>query len=143
MRARCDDGRHREPHDVLEDNPKLSSILRHRGEAHIHLERYKEAEAIFEELISLKGYAAYGLAAAKFHLGKEEDAQKILETYKPNLISLDIANIYMAFGESDSAWVYLDKAIREKDLGFSLIRNSGFLKPYLDDPRFQELLEKL
>ena len=129
--------------ELLAEHPKQASALRHRGESLIHLGRYEEAESIFEQLVPLNGYGAYGLAAAKFHLNKKKEAYEVLNNYRSQMSVLNIASVFMAFGEVDSALSYLERALETNHLGITVLRSSGFIQPYKDDPRFQAILGKL
>ena len=128
---------------ILAEYPGQSSALRHRGESLIHLGRYEEAEAIFAELVKLNGYASYGLIVSRFHLQNKEEAYKLFQKYRSQLSPKYVAIVFFAFHEADSAFVYLEKSIHQKDLGTMFLAYSGFLQPYKDDPRFQAILRKL
>ena len=57
--------------------------------------------------------------------------------------SIQRADIFSQWGDPEMAFKCLDQAVRQGDPGLCQIFVDPFLDPLRDDPRFDELLDKL
>ena len=57
--------------------------------------------------------------------------------------SVSIATIYVALGDTDAAFEWLERAYQRRSQGLPQIRVDAFLDPLRSDPRFQDLLRRI
>jgi len=82
-------------------------------------------------------------------MGKREEARKmlnnIIEYSKESYVSpVFIASVFAALGEKEQAFVWLDKALRERNPDLvSYLENYHGFDPVRPDPRFTDLLRKI
>jgi len=78
-------------------------------------------------------------------MGDTERAYEELE----NLVALgirwtfEIAEVYAFLGDADEAFAWFDRAIERRDASLAETVTDPFLDGIRDDPRFDELLERL
>ena len=85
---------------------------------------------------------AYALA------GRRGDAEQVLHTLferaKKSYVSpFDVALIYAALGEKDTAFTWLDKAVAERSTFLVYSKWEPRLDPLRSDPRFQQILKQI
>jgi tetratricopeptide (TPR) repeat protein len=111
---------------------------------------YEDAISCYLRAIELSGGSKdfeAGLAACYAHMGKREEAIKILNelvaySQADFVSSVDIAVVSLALGEKDQALARLERAFRERDpflLEIGLIDYR--FDPIRSDPRFTDLLK--
>jgi TolB-like protein len=90
------------------------------------------------------------LAIAKYHTGKQEEAQEILEKLKKRSEgssagspSYYITMIYAQMGEIDLAFQWLEKAYIDREVEMYWLKVVPLFEPLHDDPRWQEMLDKV
>jgi TolB-like protein len=82
-------------------------------------------------------------------MGKQEEARKILnnviEYSTGNFISSEnIAEVFAVLGEKDHTFVWLEKALRERDpILIERLKNQHRFDPVRSDPRFTDLLRRI
>ncbi|MFK7923234.1 MAG: adenylate/guanylate cyclase domain-containing protein [Bacteroidia bacterium] len=128
--------------EVLAQYPGQSSVMRHRGEAMLHLGMADEALPLYQELVEYRGYAAYGLVICYQRLGQETKARELLEQYRSKLRDVDLAFYYVESNQTDSAFYYLERSLKAKELGILYARKNDFLEPLRSDPRYQAMLKQ-
>ena len=119
----------------------ILGVLKHFAEA--TEEAKKAVELSGRSPISLS-YLGWSYALA----GMEEEAREIIgelsEMAKTRYASaLWIAAIYAGLNDKDRVFDWLDKAYEERFEVLTFINISPFFYPVRDDPRFDELLEKV
>ena len=140
----------REARKALEADSESSSSYRTLARAYALQGLENEASDAVEHSLRLSGRAPIPMSeggAALAFLGRKEEARKLLqelldraenEYVSPALPAL----IYACMGEKDRAFEYYEKAIEERSLVASWLRD-----PLLDgirsDPRFPKLLERM
>ena len=76
--------------------------------------------------------------------GRREDALRILEEVRGSAIyPLMVADVYVALGEADAAFEWIEKADEDRETSITWIRVSSGLDPLRSDPRFQDLLRRI
>src|SRR5207237_4030084 len=139
--------------DAIEKIKKTLELNQNSAEAHGtlafgYLGNGNYAESIHEMLESsrLDGRDNTGdiyLAAAYAKAGNREKARSILkqlETSKDYVAPGEIAVLYVALGETESAFASLEKAYTVHDLQLQYLKAEPGFDPIHDDPRFKDLL---
>jgi tetratricopeptide (TPR) repeat protein len=122
-----------------------------------YLEMGRNQEAI-EELRERDTAVNHPLALAaetraRAAMGKVDEAHKLIERIKEigqryeesgaTFPSYSIAQGYVALGQLDHAFEWLERAYRERDWAMIRIGVDPAMDPVRDDPRFQDLLRRL
>lgn len=128
--------------EALDQHPGQSSILRHRADAMLNMGMAEEALTVFQELVGYNGYGAYGLVICNQRLDQDTKARDLMAEYRSVLRDVDLAYCHVGFNQADSTFYYLERAIKNKELGILYIPCSGFLEPLYDDPRYQAILNQ-
>ena len=89
-----------------------------------------------------------GLAQAYALAGRRSDAEQVLqgllERARQSYVSpFDIALIYAALGEKDTAFAWMAKAVAERSTWLVYSKWEPRLDPLRSDPRFQDLLRRI
>jgi TolB-like protein/DNA-binding winged helix-turn-helix (wHTH) protein len=94
----------------------------------------------------VSGWRLQGVALAEFSLGHIQESNQALD----ELIAQDagnaafqIADVYAWRGERDRAFDWFQRALKQRDGGFAIIRYDPLLKSLRSDPRFSALLKQL
>jgi Flp pilus assembly protein TadD len=115
--------------------------------------RFDEAASELQTAVKLSGGATHvmsDLAVVYAMSGKRGEGKKILdqltELAKERYVApYDMAQIYIALGDRDRAFEWLEKGYREKSFGASVIdlRAAPFWDRVRSDPRYMDLLRRL
>lgn len=111
---------------------------------------YDRAIAEYEKTLSpanaqrVRAQAGYAYAMA----GRTDEAERLIrgliEHAKQVYVSACfIAQIYVALGKPDEAFVWLEKAYQDRDFRMVFTKVSARLDPLRSDPRFTELLQRI
>jgi tetratricopeptide (TPR) repeat protein len=89
-----------------------------------------------------------GLAHAYALAGRRSDAEQVLqgllERARQSYVSpFDIALIYTALGQKDTAFAWMTKAVAERSTWLVMSKWEPRLDPLRSDPRFQDLLRRI
>jgi tetratricopeptide (TPR) repeat protein len=133
-------------------NPNYFLAYQHLGDAYMAKSMTIEAIAAYEEAIELSDglpSAQFGLAGAYYINGDIEKAIYILDgledrSKKEYVSPLFIFFKYLALDDTDKAFLWLERAIDERDPGFRYVKfylNDKFKIP--DEPRFTDLLHSV
>lgn len=140
------------PHAVDELIKSIELFPEHTGNyfriARVYLQIGKYKEAI-ESLLPYAKQPDFGptLAYAYALSGNKDKAQEILGHILNNLgqqyySPVQIAEIYVAGGDKQQAFHWLEKALLESDYALTLLKVLPELDPLRSDPRFTELLRR-
>jgi len=120
------------------------------GRGHEQLSNYEEAVSEFQKALELSGgdlTTAASLAHVYAVSGKRDEAEKILGELKwkvnGNNLSYQIADVYIALGQHDQAFLWLNRAYQDRSGWLTWIAIEPKLDPIRGDPRFGELLRRM
>ena len=113
--------------------------------------KFNDAIAEFQKAIPLSGDSPdepAELARAYALAGRRDEALKIIEELKKlserkHVASTVIASIYIALGDKNRAFVFLNKAFDERDFLLILLKTEPMFDPLRSDPRFAELVRRV
>jgi len=122
------------------------------GWAYSGLGQYKEALDAFSKAVELSGGArSYDIAGVGYmyaQLGEHEKAREILSDLLKKSTQRfigpeDIALVYAALGDHDTAFSYLEKALQEHGFYMCFIKVDHRFDILRYDPRFDEIVKKM
>lgn len=135
---------------ALELGPDFAPAHWHLGWALEQTERYEEAISEAQKAIAISGgnplyMASLGHAYAK--AGDHEEARVVLrrleqESATRHVSAYHVAVIYVALGEMDEAFRWLDRAYEERSPWVGYLRVDPRVDDLRADPRFDALLQK-
>jgi len=136
---------------TVELDPNFNLAHYRLGQAYAEKQMYNEAIDEFNKLLNLpdgRRSGLMGLAHAYALAGRREEAQKrlneLLELSKREFVSPgQIGIIYVALGEKDKAFEYLDEANKVYDLNLMRIKVERRFDPLRSDPRFNDLVKRI
>jgi tetratricopeptide (TPR) repeat protein len=119
----------------------LAAAYREHGDLAKAIELYEKAEVVTHVLRP-------GLAITCARAGRMDDARRVLaqliERSKTNYVAADgIASIYVALGENDEAFRWLDRAVEEHSAPLEGIGQRITFRRLRSEPRFADLLRKI
>jgi eukaryotic-like serine/threonine-protein kinase len=119
----------------------LAAAFRERGDLTKAIDLYEKAEAVVP-------VHRPGLAIAYARAGRIDDARRILaeliERAKTYYVAADgIASIYVALGENDEAFRWLNRAVEEHSAPLEGIGQRITFRAVRSDPRFAEVLRRI
>jgi serine/threonine protein kinase/Tfp pilus assembly protein PilF len=136
---------------TLEMDPNFLLAHHRLGLVYQQQGKYDEAMAEFKQVLNLSPGKPLGIATlahAYALAGKRAEAQKGLaelqELSKQRYVSsFSIALIYAALGDKDQAFVWLDKADKERDANMARLEVDPRLDALRSDPRFADLERRM
>jgi serine/threonine-protein kinase len=119
----------------------LAAAYRERGDLTKAIELYEKSESVTH-------VHRPGLAIAYARAGRTDDARRVLaeliERSKTHYVAADgIASIYVALGENDEAFRWLDRAVDEHSAPLEGIGQRITFRALHADPRFPEILRRI
>ena len=117
---------------------RYATVLLAQGKADAALLEYRQE--------SLQGLHDLGIALALDALGRHAEALPAIahtESVWGNAVAYQIAYFYAARSDADRAFVWLDRAYRQRDGGLEILKIEPRFKNLRQDPRFAQLLKKL
>jgi DNA-binding SARP family transcriptional activator len=126
--------------------PPLRRVPVYLGEVYLATGRWKEALAVLRPLANTTAFVPGLYAFALVRAGFRSDAKRVLtgllaEEAAGRATCYDIAEVYIALGDYDRAFVWLDRSFDDYSLG------SGIMGPlfarFRADPRFERVRQRL
>ena len=119
----------------------LAAAYRERGDLAKAIELYEKSEAVTH-------VHRPGLAIAYARAGRTDDARRVLgeliERSKTHYVAADgIASIYVALGDNDEAFRWLDRAVDEHSAPLEGIGQRITFRSLRSDPRFAQVLRRI
>ncbi|SPF48858.1 hypothetical protein SBA4_40022 [Candidatus Sulfopaludibacter sp. SbA4] len=125
--------------DLIAVHPLIGAAWEGKGQFDKAMQEYQLA---LPKLPSAKVFIAHLLAVT----GKHSEARRMLDGFEhpapdePPPSAIDIAIVYAALGDRDSAFQWLNRAYENRQVWF--LKVHPMLDPLRGDPRFTELLKK-
>jgi len=128
------------PNSVYE-NSALGRAYREKG-------MLAEAVTIFIRASAATGVLQPGLAITYAKMGRKDDALRVLEQIthfgRTHYVAGDeIASIYVALGDNDAAFHWLERAYQERSGSLRGLASQPTFRPLYSDPRFADLVERI
>jgi TolB-like protein/Tfp pilus assembly protein PilF len=151
FQARRYDEALRELRSDLAVRPDSAIASWYLGFALIGRGRSEEASPLLEKTVSMtdRSPGAIGLlASACARAGRRPEALRLLQELKDRertgyVPAGAFINAYLGLGEYDEAFVWFERAYREKSNILQWVRVHPFFDPVRDDPRFRELVHRV
>ncbi|HEY2548148.1 MAG TPA: winged helix-turn-helix domain-containing protein [Candidatus Acidoferrum sp.] len=126
-------------------NPQLSSLHLTRGK--IRFSQGRQREALEEMEKETGGWEKLSGEALAYHaLGRPEESdnalKRLIATHQ-NDCAYQIAEAYAYRGETDKAFQWMDRAIRQRDPGAPELKTNPLMKGLRLDRRYDDLLKKM
>jgi eukaryotic-like serine/threonine-protein kinase len=136
---------------TLAMDPNHTGVRSVLGLVYVHQGRYQEAIAALQKSREQRGRDFRGNLALAYALaGQRDEAQKLLKQLQEEgrhkyVSPYNIAKIYLGLGEKDQAFVWLEKAIveREGNLTDPGLHVDAVFDSLHSDPRFANLLRRM
>lgn len=136
--------------EALRINPQFQAALEFKGWAHLQLEEYDEAIAIFKSLneTTFAMITDTQLAYAYAKKGDRENANIHLEKlksqgYSGKSLNYDFATVYTALGEYEEALYFLKKCVEERNGQCIMMGVSPIWQPLHNHKKFKNLLTEI
>jgi TolB-like protein/Flp pilus assembly protein TadD len=118
------------------------------GDAYCEKGMYPEAVATFQRAQQLTGATQPGLAITYARIGRKVEARQILEELRKiaatkHIPAEEIAAVYVALGEKDEAFKWLERGYAEHGGAFHAIAILPNFRALHSDPRFQDILRRI
>jgi tetratricopeptide (TPR) repeat protein len=122
-------------------DPPLADALSAKGD-------FNEAVALYEKAQAATHIPSVGLGITYAKMGRREDARRVLDQLiqksRQQYVTADsIAAIYVALGEKDEAFRWLDRAVEEHSGSFYSYMFCPEFRALRSDPRFADLLRRI
>jgi len=127
--------------NYIYESPVLADAYREKG-------MYPEAIASFQKAQQLTGAPQPGLAITYARIGRQEEARQILEELKKvaatkYIAAEEIAAVYVALGEKDEAFKWLERGYADHGGAFHAIGVRPVFRDLHSDPRFSDILRRI
>jgi eukaryotic-like serine/threonine-protein kinase len=122
-------------------NSALGRVYREKG-------MLVESLAIFTRSSAATGIPQPGLAITYAKMGRKDDALRVLEQIisfaKTHYMGGDeIAEVYVALGDNDTAFQWLERAYQERSGSLRGITSQLMFRPLYSDPRYADLVKRI
>ncbi|HEY8310502.1 MAG TPA: hypothetical protein VIG47_08095, partial [Gemmatimonadaceae bacterium] len=126
--------------------PPLRRVPGYMGEVYLAMGRWSEAIAVLRPVASQSplhpGLYAYALARTGSRSGAMGMLTRMLaDESAGRATSFDIAEVYIALGDNDRAFVWLDRSFDDYSLGSSIM--GPLFAEFRADPRFDRIRKRL
>lgn len=145
-RARRFDEAATELKKALEFTPKaldahifLGFVYVQQGKNEAAITEFQTVVELSERNPSMLALLGYAYASA----GKRDEAKAILNRFKQPVSRIETAMIYIALGENDRAFEWLEKAYSERAWQLGFLKVEPIFDPLRKDPRFADLMRRV
>jgi len=136
---------------VLAVHPDYATAYWFLGYALIAKGQSEKAISVLEKTVSLMDRSPGSLeflATAYAHAGRRREALRLInelkQRRKTSYVSADaLVDPYLALGDYDEAFVWLERAYQEKSGGLQYLKVDPFFDPVRKDPRFADLQHRV
>ena len=136
---------------VLAVHPDYATAYWFLGYTLIAKGQSEEAISVLEKTVSLMDRSPGSLeflATAYAHAGRRREALRLInelkQRRKTSYVSADaLVDPYLALGDYDEAFVWLERAYQEKSGGLQYLKVDPFFDPVRKDPRFADLQHRV
>jgi adenylate cyclase len=109
---------------------------------------FAEALELFKKAAEVTGIPQPGLAITYAKMGRRSDAERVLGEVKTfaathYFAGEEVASIYVALGDNDAAFQWLERAYNEHSGSLNGIVVRQIFRPLHSDPRFADLLRRI
>ncbi len=109
---------------------------------------FAEALELYKKNAEVTGIPEPGLAITYARMGRKNDAERVLNGVKTfaathYFAGEEIASIYVALGDNDAAFQWLERAYNEHSGSLHGIVARPIFRPLHSDPRFAALLKRI
>ena len=109
---------------------------------------FAEALELYKKAAELTGIPQPGLAITYAKMGRRSDAERVLGEVKAfaathYFAGEEVASIYVALGDNDAAFQWLERAYNEHSGSLHGIVARPIFRPLRSDPRFADLLRRI
>jgi TolB-like protein len=125
--------------------PSSAYFLTYLGMLRLLQGRPQEALELFRK-VDQEGFRLTGIAMAEHTLGHARDSQQALDRLIAKHAQdgpYQVATVYGWRGETDLAFLWLDRAYKQRDGGLANIKTDPMLKSLHGDPRFKSFLSRM
>ena len=134
---------------TLEQDPGFARAYSQLGGIFEQMGKYQEAIEAFEKAKEVSGASTYSLTAlthAYALAGRRGEAERMLQELeeigkRKFVSSYSVAAVYVALGEMDRAFEYLDRAVRGHDRALIWLPVAPRFNRVRSDPRFRAILK--
>jgi serine/threonine-protein kinase len=118
------------------------------AEAYLAKGKFEKALALYEKAQEVTHFPGSGLGIAYARLGRPADARRILDQLLAKARTQyfpgdSIAAVYVALGDKDEAFSWLERAFEEHSYPLYTFLFSPEFRPLRSDPRFADLLRRI
>lgn len=137
--------------NALELEPNFAPALNYLARSYLAKGLVREAMATFEKAVEHSGGSPVmkaRLGYAQAAIGKTAEAKRILlelehEGRERYVAPCLIAALYVALGDKEQAFAWLEKAYQQRDVLLMTLNIESYLDPLRSDSRFQELVRRV
>jgi tetratricopeptide (TPR) repeat protein len=127
--------------NYIYESPVLGDVYREKG-------MFPEAIAIFQKAQQITGAPQPGLAITYARMGRQAESRQILEELKKiaatkYIAAEEIAAVYVALGEKDEAYKWLERGYTDHGGAFHAIAVRPVFRTLHSDPRFWDILRRI
>ncbi len=132
--------------DALEINPNYPMAYYVLGVVYAEQGRYEEAIDTLKKIYAPTSGFASGLGVAYALAGQRDKALEVateMEAQNMRWHTWGLADIYSALGDKEKAIYWIEEAYKLRHDFIPWVRNNPYYDKLADDPRFQDLVERL